>query len=163
MAGSKQNQAAPLVFLYGFNQLYPGRKDFKGIRFCGTGVKYLPSDECKLLKGKLIPRNKYRGKKQVIREMVKRMEEHAQGGTDYSGKCFMSCSACEEDARKVADLIEEKFPKLDGKVRINSIGTVIGSHTAGRGAVLLGKRKNPLNQKEIPKNTCTLSESVINF
>lgn len=86
--------------------------------------------------GKLIPRNKYRGKKQVIREMVKRMEEHAQNQTQYSGKCMMSCSACEEDARKVADLVEEKFPKLNGKVQINSIGTVIGSHT-GPGTVAL--------------------------
>ena len=86
--------------------------------------------------GKLIPRNKYRGKKQVIREMVKRMEEHAQDQTQYSGKCMMSCSACEEDARKVADLVEEKFPKLNGKVQINSIGTVIGSHT-GPGTVAL--------------------------
>lgn len=86
--------------------------------------------------GKLIPRNKYRGKKQVIREMVKRMEEHAQGGLSYNGKCFMSCSACEEDARKVADMIEEKFPNLNGKVRINSIGTVIGAHT-GPGTVAL--------------------------
>ena len=86
--------------------------------------------------GKLIPRNKYRGKKQVIREMVKRMEEHAQGGLSYNGKCFMSCSACEEDARKVADIIEEKFPNLNGKVVINSIGTVIGSHT-GPGTVAL--------------------------
>ena len=86
--------------------------------------------------GKLIPRNKYRGKKQVIREMVKRMEEHAQGGLSYNGKCFMSCSACEEDARKVADMIEEKFPNLNGKVVINSIGTVIGSHT-GPGTVAL--------------------------
>lgn len=86
--------------------------------------------------GKLIPRNKYRGKKQVIREMVKRMEQHAQGGLSYSGKCFMSCSACEEDARKVADVIEEKFPNLNGKVRINSIGTVIGAHT-GPGTVAL--------------------------
>lgn len=86
--------------------------------------------------GKLIPRNKYRGKKQVIREMVKRMEQHAQGGLSYSGKCFMSCSACEEDARKVADMIEEKFPNLNGKVRINSIGTVIGAHT-GPGTVAL--------------------------
>ena len=86
--------------------------------------------------GKLIPRNKYRGKKQVIREMVKRMEEHAQNQTQYSGKCMMSCSACEEDARKVADLIEEKFPNLNGKVEINSIGTVIGSHT-GPGTVAL--------------------------
>ena len=86
--------------------------------------------------GKLIPRNKYRGKKQVIREMVKRMEQHAQGGLSYRGKCFMSCSACEEDARKVADMIEEKFPNLNGKVRINSIGTVIGAHT-GPGTVAL--------------------------
>ena len=86
--------------------------------------------------GKLIPRNKYRGKKQVIREMVKRMEQHAQGGLEYSGKCFMSCSACEEDARKVADMIEEKFPNLNGKVRINNIGTVIGAHT-GPGTVAL--------------------------
>ena len=86
--------------------------------------------------GKLIPRNKYRGKKQVIREMVKRMEQYAQGGLEYSGKCFMSCSACEEDARKVADMIEEKFPNLNGKVRINSIGTVIGAHT-GPGTVAL--------------------------
>ena len=86
--------------------------------------------------GKLIPRNKYRRKKQVIREMVKRMEEHAQNQTQYSGKCMMSCSACEEDARKVADLVEEKFPNLNGKVQINSIGTVIGSHT-GPGTVAL--------------------------
>nr|WP_317362099.1 DegV family protein [uncultured Blautia sp.] len=86
--------------------------------------------------GKLIPRNKYRGKKQVIREMVKRMEQHAQGGLSYNGKCFMSCSACEEDARKVADVIEEKFPNLNGKVMINSIGTVIGAHT-GPGTVAL--------------------------
>ena len=68
--------------------------------------------------------------------MVKRMEEHAQGGLDYSGKCFISNSACMEDARKVADMIEEKFPKLNGKVMINSIGTVIGTHT-GPGTVAL--------------------------
>lgn len=86
--------------------------------------------------GKLIPRSKYRGKKQVIREMVKRMEQHAQGGLEYNGKCFMSCSACEEDARKVVDMVEEKFPNLNGKVRINSIGTVIGAHT-GPGTVAL--------------------------
>lgn len=86
--------------------------------------------------GKLIPRTKCRGKKQVIREIVKRMEEHAQDGTAYSGKCFISNSACEEDARKVADIIEEKFPQLDGKVMINNIGTVIGTHT-GPGTVAL--------------------------
>ena len=72
----------------------------------------------------------------MIREMVKRMEEHAQDGLDYSGKCFISNSACLEDARKVADMVEEKFPKLNGKVMINSIGTVIGTHT-GPGTVAL--------------------------
>jgi len=86
--------------------------------------------------GKLIPREKIRGKKQVIREIVKRMEEHVQGGLEYSGKCFISNSACIDDARAVADMIEAKFPRLNGKVMINSIGTVIGSHT-GPGTVAL--------------------------
>lgn len=86
--------------------------------------------------GRLIPRTKCRGKKQVIREIVKRMEEHAENGPDYSGKCYICHSACEEDAKKVAQLVEEKFPKLDGKVLICNIGTVIGSHT-GPGTVAL--------------------------
>jgi DegV family protein with EDD domain len=86
--------------------------------------------------GKLIPREKIRGKKRVMSEMLHRMETHAQNGTNYSGKCFISNSACYEDARLVANLIEEKFPRLNGKVIINSIGTVIGSHT-GPGTVAL--------------------------
>ncbi|MDO4292229.1 MAG: DegV family protein [Eubacteriales bacterium] len=86
--------------------------------------------------GKLIPRSKIRGKKQVIAEIVKRMEEHARDGHDYSGKCYISQSACLEDAKQVARLVEEKFPGLDGKVLINNIGTVIGSHT-GPGTVAL--------------------------
>ena len=64
------------------------------------------------------------------------MEQHAEGGLEYSGKCFISYSACYDDARKVADLVEATFPKLNGKVMINSIGTVIGSHT-GIGTVAL--------------------------
>lgn len=64
------------------------------------------------------------------------MEENAEGGLSYSGKCYISQSACYEDARAVADLIEERFPNLNGKVEINSIGTTIGSHT-GPGTVAL--------------------------
>ena len=86
--------------------------------------------------GKLIPREKIRGKKRVIAEIVQRMEEYAQNGLDYSGKCFISQSACYDDARMVADLLEQKFPQLNGKVMINSVGTVIGSHT-GPGTVAL--------------------------
>ena len=86
--------------------------------------------------GKLIPRAKIRTKKRVIPEIVKRMVEHAQGGTDYNGKVYMCNSACIEDAQAVADLVKENFKNIDGDVLINSIGTVIGSHT-GPGTVAL--------------------------
>jgi len=86
--------------------------------------------------GKLIPRQKIRTKRKVIEAIVKKMEEKAENGLDYSGKCFMSHSACYEDARAVADLVESKFSKLNGKVEINNIGTTIGSHT-GPGTVAL--------------------------
>lgn len=84
--------------------------------------------------GKLVQRQKVRGKKHVIKEIVNMMEKHAQNRNEYSGKCFISHSACYKDARTVADLIEEKFPKLKDKVMINNIGTVIGAHT-GPGTV----------------------------
>lgn len=93
--------------------------------------------------GKLIPRYKIRTKKKVIQAIVDRMEECAEDGLGYSGKCYISQSACYEDARAVADLIEARFPKLDGKVEINHIGTTIGSHT-GPGTVALffwGKKR----------------------
>ena len=86
--------------------------------------------------GRLIPRYKIRTKKKVIQAIVDKMAEQAEGGTDYSGKCFISHSACEEDAKAVAALVEERFPKLNGRVLINSIGTTIGSHT-GPGTVAL--------------------------
>ena len=86
--------------------------------------------------GKLIPREKIRGKKAVIEAMLNKMIENADESLNYSGKCYLSCSACFEDARELADKIEEKFTKLDGKVIINSIGTVIGCHT-GPGTVAL--------------------------
>ena len=93
--------------------------------------------------GKLIPRAKIRTKKKVIQAIVDRMEECAEDGLDYSGKCYISQSACYEDARAVADLVEQRFPKLNGKVEINHIGTTIGSHT-GPGTVALffwGKKR----------------------
>ncbi|MDO5378142.1 MAG: DegV family protein [Clostridia bacterium] len=86
--------------------------------------------------GKLIPREKIRTKRKVIRAIVDKMEECAQGGLDYAGKCYISHSACYEDARQVADLVEQRFPKLNGRVEIYSVGTTIGSHT-GPGTVAL--------------------------
>lgn len=84
--------------------------------------------------GRLIPRYKLRGKKRVFQAVVNKMEELAEQGLDYSGKCYMCHSACPEDAGIVAGMIEERFPKLNGKVEINNIGTTIGSHT-GPGTV----------------------------
>lgn len=86
--------------------------------------------------GKLIVREKIRTKRKVIRQIVAKMEEHAKDGLGYDGKCYISQSACHEDARAVAELIKEKFPNLKGDVEIYDIGTVIGSHT-GPGTVAL--------------------------
>lgn len=86
--------------------------------------------------GKLIPRVKCRGKKAAMKETLKTMKEHIQDGADYNGHCYMSNSDCYEDARALADMIEETFPNLKGKVEIYNIGTVIGSHT-GPGTVAL--------------------------
>lgn len=92
--------------------------------------------------GHLVPRYKIRSKKRVIQEIVRRMELYADDGLDYSGKCFISHSGCYEDARAVADLIESKFKKLNGKVVINYVGTTIGQPHGPRhrGPVLLGPR-----------------------
>lgn len=86
--------------------------------------------------GKLIVRYKVRGKHQVIKTIVDKMELHAQGGLSYNGKCYISNSDCFDDARAVADLIEARFLQLDGPVEINHVGTTIGSHT-GPGTVAL--------------------------
>ena len=114
---------------------YRGGRISKASAVFGTMLNICPllnmDDE-----GHLIPREKIRGKKAVINAIVKKMEEHAKDGLKYSGKCFISNSDCMEDARAVADMIEAKFKKLNGKVVINSVGTVIGSHT-GPGTVAL--------------------------
>ena len=86
--------------------------------------------------GKLVPRFKLRGKKAAMQKMVEKMEEHAENGTNYDGRCYISHSYCKEDAQAVVDLIEQRFPNLRGKVEMYNIGTTIGSHT-GPGTVAL--------------------------
>ncbi len=103
--------------------------------FVGSILKICPllnvSDE-----GKLVPKEKIRLKKNAILAAFEKMKENAENGADYDGKCYISNSACEEDARELAALIEGYFPKMNGKVEIMSIGTTIGSHT-GPGTVAL--------------------------
>ena len=86
--------------------------------------------------GKLIPRAKARGKKNVLSEMVALMKKHAVDGKNYSQKCFISNSACFDDAKALADLIKAEFTNINGDIQIFDIGSTIGSHT-GPGTVAL--------------------------
>ena len=112
-----------------------GGRISKAAGWFGTALKICPllnMDDT----GHLRPRFKIRGKGKVTREIVSKMEKYAEGGLDYSGKCYICHSACYEDARRVADLVEEKFKKLNGKPEIYNIGTTIGAHT-GPGTVAM--------------------------
>ena len=63
--------------------------------------------------------------------------------SEAAEQCYISQSACMDAAEEVAKLVEERFPKLCGKVEINYVGTTIGSHT-GPGTVALffrGKKR----------------------
>ncbi len=112
-----------------------GGRISKSSGWFGTVLKICPLLNMNNL-GRLIPRYKIRGKKKVVEEIVNQMEKHARYGPDYDGKCYISNAGCYEDARAVSDLVKERFPKLNGWVEINSVGTTIGSHT-GPGTVAL--------------------------
>ena len=86
--------------------------------------------------GHLTARETVRTKKKVIQRIVQKMEENAEGGLAYSGKCYICQSECMDDAKAVAMLVESRFPNLNGKVEIYPIGATIGSHT-GPGTVAL--------------------------
>ncbi len=86
--------------------------------------------------GKLVAREKIRTKRKVIQAVVEKMAMFADEGENYSGKCYLSHSACMDDATAVANLVESRFPRLNDKVLINDVGTTIGSHT-GPGTVAL--------------------------
>lgn len=86
--------------------------------------------------GKLAPYSKIRTKRKVIAAMVDKMAENADHGTSYAGKYYISHSDCYEDALKLAECIEARFPNQNGTGKIYSIGTTIGSHT-GPGTVAL--------------------------
>ena len=96
------------------------------------------------MEGKLAVRGKIKGKKKAAKEALNKMLELCENGQDYNKKCFISNSGCFEDAKYLADLVNETFSKLDGEVKIYDIGTIIGSHT-GRGTVALfffGEERN---------------------
>lgn len=84
--------------------------------------------------GKIIAYDKVRGKRNAISYIIKTMEKHAEGGKDYNGKVFISHSNTLETANETKKAIEEHFTKINGKVQVYNIGTIIASHT-GPGTV----------------------------
>lgn len=123
------------VFTTDLTYLIRGGRVSKTAGIVGNVLNICPVIEVNF-EGKLLNRMKVRTKRKVIQAVVDKMEELAEGGLDYNEKCYISNAACYEDAKAVADLIEARFPNLDGKVLINDIGTTIGSHT-GPGTVAL--------------------------
>ncbi len=87
-------------------------------------------------KGRLIPREKLRGRVAARRRTLEMMVIHAENGVNYSGKCYISHSDCPEDASELKKMVEHKFPNIDGEVKVWNIGTTIGCHS-GPGTVAL--------------------------
>lgn len=86
--------------------------------------------------GRLAPREKVRTKKKVMKRTFDIMTMRADDRMNYSGKCFISHSLFEDEANILAKMIEDAFPKLDGKVQVYPIGATIGCHT-GPGTIAL--------------------------
>jgi DegV family protein with EDD domain len=82
--------------------------------------------------GKLVPIEKLRGKKKVLRRLVELMRER---GTDMNEQVIgISHADTEETALEVKAMIEEEFhPK---EVYITSIGSAVGAHT-GPGTIAI--------------------------
>ena len=85
-------------------------------------------------KGKIIAYGKVRGKKNAVKETIRTMEQHAQSGVNYSGKCFICHSNCPAEAEATRQAVAEHFPHIQGDIRVNEIGTIIASH-CGPGTV----------------------------
>lgn len=79
-------------------------------------------------KGRIIAYSKVRGKMNAIRATVDTMEQHAQGGRNYTKKCWICHSQCLQDAQKLKEALQERFPNIDGDIPIWDIGTSIASH-----------------------------------
>lgn len=95
-------------------------------------------DYCQLLYmnylGELVVKGRVRGKKNAYKAIVDKAVKVA--GDDYQGKVFMSNSDCLDDANKVAEMLKERLPKINGDIKIKNIGNTIGSHS-GPGTVAI--------------------------
>lgn len=79
-------------------------------------------------KGRIIVYDKVRGKLRAIKRTISAMEKHAEGGKEYSGKCYICHSNCIDEAERTRNEVENHFPNLKGKIQIFDIGTIIAAH-----------------------------------
>ena len=96
-------------------------------------------------KGRIIAYSKVRGKANAIKTTLDTMEMHAQGGKNYSEKCWICHSQCLEDAEKTKQALIDRFPNIKGEIKICDIGTIIASH-CGPGTVavfFIGDKRAP--------------------
>ncbi len=115
--------------------LIRGGRVSKAAGFIGTMMNICPLLNVDY-QGKLVSREKIRGKKKVYQRMVQIMEEHAEGGLDYNKKCFIGMTDCREDAENVVSMIEGKFTKMAEPMEIQWVGSTIGAHT-GPGLIVI--------------------------
>ena len=123
------------------HQFYSTRLDFyrRSGRMSGpTAMLATILNICPIMRlddgGRIIAYGKVRGKANAVKTTVDTMEAHAEGGRDYAGKCFICHSDCLADAERTRDAVRERFPHIQGEIRICDIGTIIASH-CGPGTV----------------------------
>ncbi|WP_186576668.1 DegV family protein [Aquibacillus kalidii] len=110
--------------------LYRGGRVSKTAAFVGTLLKVKPLLHVEA--GKLIPLEKVRGSKKVLKRMVDVMEER---GFDLQNQPIgISHGDAIDTANQLAELIKEKF-KTDN-IHIEMVGSSIGAH-AGPGTIAL--------------------------
>lgn len=85
--------------------------------------------------GRIIAYDKVRGKGNAVKVTARVMFERAQGGKNYTGKCFISHSNSLETAERLRDTVKALCPNVQ-EIKIFDIGTIIASHT-GPGTVAL--------------------------
>ncbi len=66
---------------------------------------------------------KVRGQAAAIRKTLDTMQEHAENGADYAGKCYICHSNCLPAAERLRDALLERFPKRKAEaIKLCDIG-----------------------------------------
>ncbi|WP_173916973.1 DegV family protein [Halobacillus sp. Marseille-Q1614] len=110
--------------------LYRGGRVSKSAAFVGSLLRIKPLLHVE--DGKLIPLEKIRGAKKVLKRMVEVMKE--RGSSLDQQRIAISHGDDLENAEKLADLIREEFGTK--QIEIEMVGSVIGAH-AGPGTIAL--------------------------